>query len=165
MDNTFTIRDLQYKVREREAEKEQLMVRLDGEIEALNATIRILEGEGTENIRTSRPASHGSEVTNAMYKILLAERPLHRTKILEKVQAWGIYVGGNTPVNSLGSYLSQDPRFKNIGRGLWTLADEPQPQDGQDDTDAPAHPPEAQEHGVEVGPDTLGPIPDIESDG
>ena len=155
MEGTFSIRDLQYKVQERELQKN----RLDEEIKVLQATICILEGDSPEPTRTSSPASHGSEVTQTIYEILVAERPLHRDRILQEVQARGIYVGGTKPVNSIGSYLSQDNRFKNVGRGLWGLTDEP-----QDSAEVPPPPPEAQGQGVEFGPDVPGPIPapDIE---
>ena len=61
-----------------------------------------------------------------MENILVIERPLRREVLLDRVQERGIHVGGAKPVNSIGSYLSTDPRFRNAGRGIWTLTEEPE---------------------------------------
>ena len=53
--------------------------------------------------------------------------PLHRDVIHARVQERGIFVGGQKPVNSIGSYLSTDDRFSNVARGIWTLAEKPKP--------------------------------------
>ena len=40
----------------------------------------------------------------------------------------GVHVGGQDPINNVGAHLSIDPRFTNVGRGVWGLAT-------QDDTE------------------------------
>ena len=72
-------------------------------------------------------SSYAQEITNTMYNILEDERPLHRAAILARVQERGVYVGGPSPIGTIGSYLSTDDRFSNVGRGTWTLAEEPKP--------------------------------------
>ena len=52
----------------------------------------------------------------------------------------GIYVGGQKPLAALGSYLSLDNRFKNVVRGIWTLAEEPGDTGGHDTDDSPLRP-------------------------
>ena len=75
--------------------------------------------------------SLSQEITDAILQILLEERPMHtmhRKKILEKVEAKGILLGGTDRIRTLSSYLSNDRRFVTDGqkgRGTWTLAGEP----------------------------------------
>ena len=100
---------------------------IEKELEALHTAIRINQERGSSVDAGDRRAStYAQELTDAIYDALLSERPLHRMAILGKVAERGIHVGGTKPVNSTGSYLSTDQRFKNCGRGMWTLAEEPQ---------------------------------------
>ena len=119
------LRDLKTKIKQRE----DIIRRLSKENEVLAETKRIYEAEAGTDISsavpTPRPNSHSAELTGTIEVILLEERPLHRRVILERVTQRGIYVGGEKPLASLGSYLSMDRRFKNVGRGIWTLTDEP----------------------------------------
>ena len=113
--------ELRSLAKEWEAKKHKI----DKELEALHTAIRINQERGSESDAGGRRAStYAQELTDAIHDILLSERPLHRTVILAKVAERGIHVGGTKPVNSIGSYLSTDSRFKNCGRGLWTLVDE-----------------------------------------
>ena len=113
--------ELRALVKEWEAKKHKI----DKELEALHTAIRINQERGSESDAGGRRAStYAQELTDAIHDTLLSERPLHRNVILEKVAERGIHVGGTKPVNSIGSYLSTDSRFKNCGRGLWTLVDE-----------------------------------------
>ena len=125
MSKEVAIRDLQAIMKQ----KEVLKHKLDKEIEALATVIGIYAEDeyATEvhPIHSSRPNSHSAELTGAIEAVLLEERPLHRRVILERVTKRGIYVGGEKPLAVLGSYLSMDRRFKNVGRGIWTLTDEP----------------------------------------
>ncbi len=117
-----TIRDLRAKAKQLEAKKRDI----DKQVDAIYTTLRIFEQNGEAIHESTSP--YAEELTNAMYDILIAERPLQRAVILERVQERGIHVGGQTPVNSIGSYLSTDDRFKNAGRGIWTLTVEPEPE-------------------------------------
>ena len=115
--------ELRALVKEWESKKHKI----EKELEALHTAIRINQERGNSvDASDRRTSTYAQELTDAIYDTLLSERPLHRMDILGKVAERGIHVGGTKPVNSIGSYLSTDPRFKNCGRGLWTLAEEPQ---------------------------------------
>ena len=119
MSRESTIRDLRVKVKQLEAQKREI----DKQVENLHGAIRVFE----QNVDAEDEgrSSYEREVSDAMSDILTDERPLHRNVILDRVQERGIQVGGRKPVNTIGSYLSIDDRFKNVSRGVWTLADNP----------------------------------------
>ena len=53
---------------------------------------------------------------------VLKDGALHRDKVLERVLAMGIHVGGEDPMNNLAAHLSKDKRFTTTGkRGIWKL--------------------------------------------
>ena len=115
--------ELRALVEEWEAKKHKV----EKELESLHTIIRINQERGSSvDASDRRTSTYAQELTEAIYDTLLSERPLHRMDILGKVAERGIHVGGTKPVNSIGSYLSTDQRFKNCGRGMWTLAEEPQ---------------------------------------
>jgi len=76
---------------------------------------------------THAEGSLSKGIKEAILVTLVAERPMHRKKLLEKVEAQGIILGGSDRIRTLSSYLSGDRRFVPVskGRGIWTLADEP----------------------------------------
>ena len=121
MSTQHTIRDLQAMRALREADRR----RAERAIEALDIAIAMFEGDTTAP--TPRRRSHSAGLVDAMYDVLVRERPLHRTELFALVAEMGFRVGGKTPVGAVGSYLSRDPRFTNIGRGFWTLTEEPDP--------------------------------------
>ena len=129
--------DLRTLVKELEAKKRQIDKEIDKEIEALHIVIR-LNQERTNGVDAGgrRTGTYAQELTDAIYDALLSERPLHRNVILERVTERGIHVGGAKPINSIGSYLSTDRRFKNCGRGMWTLEEEPMAGIPSSDNDA-----------------------------
>ena len=111
--------------------------KIEKELESLHTAIRINQERGSSVDAGDRRAStYAQELTDAIYDALLSERPLHRTDILGRVDERGVHVGGRKPVNSIGSYLSTDQRFKNCGRGMWTLREEPQAGISSSDNDA-----------------------------
>ena len=114
--------ELRALVKEWEAKKHKI----EKELESLHTIVRINQERGSSVDASDRPSTYAQELTDAIYDTLLSKRPLHRMDILGKVVERGIHVGGTKPVNSIGSYLSTDQRFKNCGRGMWTLAEEPQ---------------------------------------
>lgn len=71
------------------------------------------------------PFTH--KARNAAYKVLLEHRPMHRSRLLEAVQAEGLEIVGRDPAGLLTSYLSPDARFMSVPsqRGYWTLTQEP----------------------------------------
>ena len=130
MSRETTIRDLRSKVRQLEGKKRDL----DKEVEALHVAIRVFEQNGQS--RERQGSSYARELTDAMADILGTERPLRREVILERLQERGIHVGGAKPVNSIGSYLSTDDRFRNVGKGLWMLAVKPSVVDERRDEES-----------------------------
>ena len=64
-------------------------------------------------------------ITAAIYDLLVADRPLHRQEILEKLGAQEFYVSGKDKLGTISAYLSTDQRFASVGKGQWTLADAP----------------------------------------
>ncbi len=138
MSYASTIRDLRAKARQLEAKKREI----DKQVEAIYTTLRIFEPNG--EVVTRDISSYAQDLTDAMCDILTVERPLHRETILARVQERGIHVGGQKPVNTIGSYLSMDKLFRNAGRGIWTLTEEPQ-SDLSNETS----------NGTGVGPDSI----------
>ncbi len=138
MNNEEFISHLAAKIKDWEEKRRNL----DKGIESMTHTLRIFENDQTtaDPAPGSRPNTHTAELTGAIYDVLLAERPLHRKVILQKVTQAGIYVGGQKPLAALGSYLSLDKRFKNVARGIWTLAEEPGDMGGHDADDSPLRP-------------------------
>ena len=63
------------------------------------------------------------QVINAAEAIIRAEGPQHRKKLLAKLEALGIVVGGQQPVSNMSAYMSRDHRFSAGGDGVWYLAD------------------------------------------
>ena len=133
MGQQTTDMELRALVKELEAKKQKI----DKELEALHIVIRINQERSSVVDASGRRAStYAHELTDAIYDTLSSERPLHRMNILGKVTDRGVHVGGSKPVNSIGSYLSTDPRFKNCGRGMWTLVEKPQAEISSPDNDA-----------------------------
>ena len=73
---------------------------------------------------TSRSGTVKEEITQAIWRVLKDERPLHRSEILARVKRLGIYVSGEANGNGMDSiapHLTQDRRFMSLdGRGTWT---------------------------------------------
>ena len=105
--------------------KEQEQEALQESIDALRIAIREVECANLDSVTTPQHGTHKEELTNAMFAILEGNRPLHRNIILARVRERGVHVGG---ISSIGSYLSTDGRFKNVGKGMWTL-DESEPME------------------------------------
>ena len=119
MSNESILRGLRAKVKDFEIKKREI----DKEVESLHVVIRLFE-RNEQSQDTPNKDSFAERIGNTMYGILHNEgTPLHRMIILERIQEQGIYIGGKKPVNSVGSYLSLDDRFVNVGRGMWDLAE------------------------------------------
>ncbi len=151
MANESTISDLKAAIGKLRAERR----RIEEQHRALVTTLRFFEESepGTELTSSSIPTqghfeSSGSQrkradndLRNAMAQILAAEGPLHRREVHDRLVEMGVHVGGQDPINNVGAHLSIDPRFTNVGRGVWGLTT-------QDDTE----------------PDIFGTEPEGESD-
>ena len=118
MSNESILRGIRAKVRELEKQKQEL----DKEVESLHISIRVFERDDAQQENDADKDTYYNTLTNAMYEILSEEgKPMHRADILVHVQARGIHVGGSNEIATVGSYLSRDPRFTNVGRSTWDL--------------------------------------------
>ena len=134
----------QSRIGELEAERDQLSRELD----ALELAIKVLKEEYGEDELAAMSGGGGSppsvpysgtmayddedipfthKARHAAYKVLLEERPMHRSKLLKAVEAEGLEIVGRDPAGLLTSYLSPDARFMSVPymRGYWTLTEEP----------------------------------------
>lgn len=143
--NEQTVLDIEESIKRRRAERR----RIDREIETLLSARRFLEADHIgDNPAPSgnlpkKAKSYSQTLTDAIEKVLLAERPLHRKEIMNRVICQGVYVGTANPLHAVGAYLSIDERFASEPgkRGHWTLANEPEaaadeevpPQEAPDD--------------------------------
>ena len=118
MSRMGTLRDLQSMAMRLENTKREV----DDQLAALHTVIRMYEQDAGSNNVEYHPSSYARELTDAMHDILEKHGPLHRNVIYDRVRERGIHIGGAKPVNSIGSYLSTDTRFKNVGKGMWDLA-------------------------------------------
>jgi hypothetical protein len=74
--------------------------------------------------RAARPrlAAPRGMLRNQIAALLEGEpQPVHYRAILGKLRERGIEVPGFDPVGNVRSALSKDPRFQNVGHGLWRL--------------------------------------------
>ena len=139
----LSIEKRQSRLEALEAERDQLRKEIDG----LELAVKVLKEDCDEDeweemcADDSLPSDPYSQLDtieeddipithrarNTAYRVLLATRPIHRSKLLELVEAEGTKIIGRNPADLLTSYLSPDARFKpapNL-RGFWTLTEEP----------------------------------------
>ena len=107
--------------------KEQQIQALEDSIRVLRAAIIEVELAEDDSVTTPQRGTFKVQTAGAIYDVLNkdAPMPLHRDFILAKLKERGLIIGGG--VSTIGAYLSMDERFKNVGKGLWTLADTPAP--------------------------------------
>jgi hypothetical protein len=54
------------------------------------------------------------------YDLMAAlDRPIHFRRVVDMLATRGIRPNGKDPGLTLNAHLSRDPRFANVGRGLW----------------------------------------------
>ena len=96
----------------------------DAAITALDRTIKMFRRSDCDAIDATpqRSRSYSAQICDAIELILERQRPLHRKQVLDRLLEMGFVIGGAEPMTTLASYLSRDARFKNAGRGCWTLA-------------------------------------------
>lgn len=117
MTSPSTIRDLRAALEELEEKKREI----DEQYRNVAAALRYFE----ESVQGPRPQTEEASTSNlgdAIYQVLTAERPLHRREVYERLVEMGISVGG---LPSVDSQLSRDPRFRNVGKGMWDLSEPP----------------------------------------
>lgn len=141
MRDEILVRKVRQRLHKAQAEFEDVekqYSQLSKEIDTWQNALAFAEIEGEESEPdTTGPRSHTRIVTDAMAEILRDGRPMHRKKILERVQALGIHVSPTNTIGNLSARLSQDPRFRSDGRGNWRLAD-PSRQDNPEQSDSDA---------------------------
>ena len=99
--------------------KESELAALQESINVLSGAIKEVEMADDDAVTTPHRGTFKEELVSAIYDVLEEHGPLHRNVILQKILELGLHVGGG--VRTVGSYLSADDRFKNVGKGLWVL--------------------------------------------
>ncbi len=133
-----TITDLKTAISRLETEKQ----RIDEQLRALETALRYFENRERDDGPTQAfPANQSSahvqvesseqtrqrvpqgSLRDAMAEILAAEGPLHRREIYERLVRLGVQIGGQNPISNVSAHLSLDPRFENVGAGVWQLTE------------------------------------------
>ena len=102
--------------------KEKDVAELQASIQGLKIAIREVEMAIDSVATTPQRGTFREALTDAMVEILAECGPLHRNDIAEKIRERGLHVGGG--VRTIGSYLSVEERFRNVGKGIWGLRPE-----------------------------------------
>ena len=148
MTSEHTLQDIDHSIERRLAERR----RIDTEIQTLRSARSFLEADHigdnpapADNL-PKQAKSYSQNLTDAIEEILLAERPLHRKEIMNRVIAKDIYIGTANPLHAIGAYLSLDDRFAFVPgqRGYWTLSDAP-PAVASEEVPPPSSPDDALE--------------------
>ncbi len=114
----LTKRSLDRALRSIEKNLEAQICKNEEDLRIVRGMIRINE-EREDAVK--KASSFADEVSDVVHTILEQESPLHRSEILKRVESYGLHVGGSKPANNLGTYLSRDTRFVNVGKGMWAL--------------------------------------------
>lgn len=125
MTSPSTIRDLRAALEELEEKKREI----DEQYRNVAAALRYFE----ESVQGPRPPTEEASTSNlgdAIYEVLKEDRPLHRQQVYGRLVEMGVRVGG---LPSVDSQLSRDPRFRNVGKGMWDLSEPP----ARDETESP----------------------------
>ena len=118
MRKTETLKTINRILKRRESE----LKNLQATVAALRTTLRELEDTEDDLFNKSQNGTYQSTITDAIVEVL-ADGPLHRSVVLERIEARGVHVGGG--VRTIGVYLSKDDRFVNVGKGVWALEQSP----------------------------------------
>jgi len=110
------------------------MVEIDKQAEALRVTHEYLAQLHDEaQAETAVPAK---SLRNEMVQILRdTGKPLHYTELRNQLENRGVSINGVDKAKTVGAHLSNDPRFKKLGKGMWALASWPASVATLDDTD------------------------------
>ena len=106
----------------------------DQRFKSLGGGMWTLAGQAGDDAGDS---SGAVSLDDAIFAVLSAERPMHRSDIHDRVVEMGVKVRGLNPVNNVTAHMSLDPRFHSVGGGMWDLVDPPaaNEDDTQDDED------------------------------
>lgn len=144
-----TLRDIREALARLDKERETLTVRLseiDKQADALRVShdylTRLHEEAQTDVGGSAVPAKN---LRNEMVQILRdAAQPLHYTELRNRLESRDVAINGVDKAKTVGAHLSNDTRFKKLGRGMWALASWPASVATLDETgrieDAPEEP-------------------------
>lgn len=150
-----TLRDIRDALAQLDKERESLsaqIAEIDRRAEALRLAhdylTRLHEEAQAETIN-SAPVKN---LRNEMVQILRdAGKPLHYTELRNQLETRGLTINGVDKAKTVGAHLSNDTRFKKLGKGMWALAswaasvsqlDNDDELEHDTDEDSPAHEPE-----------------------
>ncbi len=88
------------------------------ELEAVDVLVAMLHRQGA-----AAPAP-AAEVEEAVRAILSKEGPMHRTKIMSRLNRRGTYVNGEKPLASLSSIMYRADDMEPYGDGTWGLTEQ-----------------------------------------
>ena len=103
------------KITAEREDREKQVEDLKTEEEAFRIVLRRLANFSSAD----RPTS--PELLEAIYRKLVDEgEPVHRKQILSHVQALGLHIRGQDPMNNMTAHMSNDARFESTkGVGMW----------------------------------------------
>lgn len=82
------------------------------------------DAEGVTPTPTNGRTQTDPKLTDHLYQMLKdVGHPMHRRNLYKNLQALGIHVAGDHPVNNMTAHMSQDGRFESKGAGEWGLAE------------------------------------------
>ena len=113
----------QKRLLEQRAKLDLKINELDKEIDSLSHSMQIVESASDNFVSTPQSGTLTEQVTNLIEQVLSESGPLHRKELLKMALESGIVFGSEEKdqLNTFGSYLSRDDRFKSDGRGVWRL--------------------------------------------
>ena len=100
----------------------------EGALEGLDRAIAAL----SEQVAAERRIAPLEGVADAV-RTILADGPLHRNEIMERLDARGIHVEGEKPLSGLSSIMSRARDMESYGDGRWGLKNAPESASDQGD--------------------------------
>jgi len=122
-----TLRDLQEVLAKLDEERAALSTRIadiDTQAAAVRTThdvVMALYNEAQAEIAASPPPP-SKNLRNEMVAILReVNQPMHYKILREQLESRGFTINGANKDNTVGAHLSNDTRFRNVGKGMWAL--------------------------------------------
>ncbi len=105
-------------------ELDKQMTEIDRQADALRLSLDYLAQLHEE--AQSDTAVPAKNLRNEMVQILReAAKPLHYTELRNQLESRDVQVNGVDKAKTVGAHLSNDTRFKKLGKGMWALASWP----------------------------------------
>lgn len=134
-----TLRDIREALARLDKERATLSLRLN-EIDKQAEALRVSHDYLTQLHEEAQMDAGGLAVPaknlrNEMVQILRdAAQPLHYTELRNRLESRDVAINGVDKNKTVGAHLSNDTRFKKLGRGMWALASWPASVATLDDT-------------------------------